>query len=223
VGHLLEEIRLRGESAELRDEVTELARKYGIVTPYTAYLIVEDEARRGIPLTMQSLQQLQTDRDSRTVAAENWSDFRRQESGDRAVAGASYNMALNTAAQAGGRGGGGYGGGSVGNQLALRALQAPAASAGVSPTASPVAKSMDRLAEYSQQTQFVNGKNFFQNGNQWIDPAVQQNQNAKRVRIQFNSTEYFALAAQQPKVLPWLALGQNVQFVVDNTVYDIYE
>ena len=48
VGYLLDEIRLHGENAELRDEVTELARKYGIVTPYTAYLIVEDEARRGV-------------------------------------------------------------------------------------------------------------------------------------------------------------------------------
>ena len=44
VGYLLDEIRLHGENAELRDEVTELARKYGIVTPYTSYLIVEDEA-----------------------------------------------------------------------------------------------------------------------------------------------------------------------------------
>ena len=43
VGYLLDEIRA-GENAELRDEVTDLARKYGIVTPYTAYLIVEDEA-----------------------------------------------------------------------------------------------------------------------------------------------------------------------------------
>ena len=43
VGYLLDEIRLHGENAELRDEVTDLARKYGIVTPYTAYLIVEDE------------------------------------------------------------------------------------------------------------------------------------------------------------------------------------
>jgi len=41
---------LHGENAELRDEVTELARKYGIVTPYTAYLIVEDERRREVPL-----------------------------------------------------------------------------------------------------------------------------------------------------------------------------
>ncbi len=37
VGQLFEEIRLHGENAELRDEVTELARRYGIVTPYTAY------------------------------------------------------------------------------------------------------------------------------------------------------------------------------------------
>jgi len=35
--------------------VTELARKYSIVTPYTAYLIVEDEARRGVPILSQTL------------------------------------------------------------------------------------------------------------------------------------------------------------------------
>jgi Ca-activated chloride channel family protein len=38
VGWLLDEIRLHGESKELKDEVVELARKHGIVTPYTAYL-----------------------------------------------------------------------------------------------------------------------------------------------------------------------------------------
>src|SRR5256884_360361 len=61
VGYLLEEIRLHGENAELKDEVTELARKYSIVTPYTAYLIVEDEARRGVPVLSQTLPQLQQD------------------------------------------------------------------------------------------------------------------------------------------------------------------
>ena len=43
------------------------------------------------------------------------------------------------------------------------------------------------------------------------------------MRIQFGSTEYFDLIAKQHKALPWLALGQNVQFVLDGTVYDIYE
>ncbi|WP_428937058.1 VIT domain-containing protein [Fontivita pretiosa] len=46
VGWLLDEIRLHGESKELVDEVTQLARQHGIVTPYTAYLILEDERRR---------------------------------------------------------------------------------------------------------------------------------------------------------------------------------
>jgi len=46
VGFLLDEIRLHGENRELVDEVTSLARQYGIVTPYTSYLIVEDEKVR---------------------------------------------------------------------------------------------------------------------------------------------------------------------------------
>ncbi len=42
VGYLLEEIRLRGERQELKDEIVTLGKKYGIVTPYTSYLVVED-------------------------------------------------------------------------------------------------------------------------------------------------------------------------------------
>ncbi|MFH1436686.1 MAG: VIT domain-containing protein [Pseudomonadota bacterium] len=43
VGYLLDQIRLNGESQELKDEVIAMARKYGIVTPYTSYLVVEDD------------------------------------------------------------------------------------------------------------------------------------------------------------------------------------
>ena len=42
VGYLLDQIRANGESAELRDEVIQLAKKHGIVTPYTSYLVQED-------------------------------------------------------------------------------------------------------------------------------------------------------------------------------------
>jgi Ca-activated chloride channel family protein len=42
VGYLLEQIRTNGEKKELVDEVTSLAKKYGISTPYTSYLIVPD-------------------------------------------------------------------------------------------------------------------------------------------------------------------------------------
>ncbi|MDJ0839816.1 MAG: VIT domain-containing protein [Acidobacteriota bacterium] len=45
VGHLLDEIRLHGEDRELIDEIKRLARRYGIVTPYTSYLILEDSPK----------------------------------------------------------------------------------------------------------------------------------------------------------------------------------
>lgn len=44
IGYLLEEIALNGESKELKDEVIELSKAYGIVTPYTSYLAQEDVA-----------------------------------------------------------------------------------------------------------------------------------------------------------------------------------
>ncbi len=42
VGFLLEQIRLHGESDELKDEVVHLGETYGIVTPFTAYLVIEE-------------------------------------------------------------------------------------------------------------------------------------------------------------------------------------
>jgi Ca-activated chloride channel family protein len=42
IGYLLNQIRLHGESQELVDEIVELSIRYGIVTPYTSYLVQED-------------------------------------------------------------------------------------------------------------------------------------------------------------------------------------
>ena len=41
VGWILEQIRANGETKELRDEVSELGIRYGIVTPYTSYLATD--------------------------------------------------------------------------------------------------------------------------------------------------------------------------------------
>jgi Ca-activated chloride channel family protein len=43
VGYLLDEIRLHGEDKELKDEVIRLSREYGIMTPYTSYLVLEND------------------------------------------------------------------------------------------------------------------------------------------------------------------------------------
>ena len=221
VGYLMDEIRLRGENAELRDEVTELARKYGIVTPYTAYLIVEDEARRNVPLSLQSLPQLNNDSLARREAAANWDYFKSDKEGDRAVAGARYGYALKHAAAPAVA----ASGGAIEAGRALGVDSTAWADGGNFPTvAAPAADSKLRLVQYSQQGRFVAGKNFYQNSShQWVDESAQTIRNDRKQRLQFNSKEYFEFAAQHPRALPWLALGNNVQFVLDDTLYEIYD
>jgi Ca-activated chloride channel homolog len=43
IGHLLREIRLHGDNPELVQSVVNLSIRYGIITPYTSYLIEEDD------------------------------------------------------------------------------------------------------------------------------------------------------------------------------------
>ncbi len=225
VGYLLDEIRLHGENAELKEEATELARKYGIVTPYTAYLIVEDESRRNVPQPVRLMPRFEKDREARQEAAQAWRSFQTTSSGDSAVADAQYGMALKSAnAPVEGRAGGTvafsrrYGLSGSGSVQPTSPMGVPMAnsSAGPQPASTPA-----RVVQYSQQAQFVAGKTFFQNEKGWIDSAVQKLTNAQHIRIQFGSTEYFDLLKQHPEVGPWLALGQSIQFALGNTVYEI--
>jgi Ca-activated chloride channel family protein len=51
VGYLLDQIRVNGEKKELIDEVVLLAKRYGIATPYTSYLVVPDTVQPVVPPT----------------------------------------------------------------------------------------------------------------------------------------------------------------------------
>jgi Ca-activated chloride channel family protein len=42
IGHLLDTIRLKGENQELVDDVVRLSKEYGIQTPYTSWIILDD-------------------------------------------------------------------------------------------------------------------------------------------------------------------------------------
>ncbi len=205
VGFLLDEIRIHGETAELRDETTELARKYGIVTPYTAYLIVEDEDRRRVPMADRSMQSMSADAATRAEVAKAWTGFKDKKEGEDGVANARSQNAFKFAQQA-------PASITSGNSESLRGFAA------AGPAATPSAA---RLGQYTQQSRFVNGRAFFQNGNQWIDSNAQNT--AKRQRVQFNSEEYFNLLTKHPEAGPWLALGQNVVLTLDDTVYEIAE
>lgn len=217
VGYLLDEIRLHGENGELRDEVTELARKYGIVTPYTAYLIVEDEQRRDVPIPLRSMPRLREDESAREEAAKSWRQFTTDKDGDAGVASSLSGMALRNAEAPAAA--------AMGADAAFRRRYG-LAGGGIQSSGStaPAQLRESALGRYTQQSsQFVSGKNFFLNGSQWVDSAIQKMADAKRTRVQFGSQEYFDLLAKHPQVAPWLAMGQNVQFVWEGVAYEIHE
>jgi len=203
VGFLLDEIRLHGETAELRDEATDLARKFGIVTPYTAYLIVEDEARRDVPTGARSLQQMSADAPALAGVAKAWAGFKDKKEGDDGVANARSQNLFKYAEQA-------QASITAGAAESSRGLQ-------LTPAAAPA--ETDRVTQYTQQSKFVNGRTFFQNGKQWVDGNAQNAR--KREHIQFNSEAYFDLLKQYPEAAPWLALGPNVLLALDDTAYEI--
>ena len=77
------------------------------------------------------------------------------------------------------------------------------------------------MVQYAQQSQFVGGKTFFLNEKRWVDSEVQKHPKAKRVKIEFGSKEYFDTAAKHPEANEWLALGNAVEFVLGETVYEV--
>ena len=48
VGWLMEQVRTNGEQKELRDEIVDLGTRYGIVTPYTSYLALENQTSLNV-------------------------------------------------------------------------------------------------------------------------------------------------------------------------------
>ena len=228
VGYLLDEIRLRGESRELKDEVTELARKYSIVTPYTAYLIQEDEQHRGIALRSRTVNVGQLGMERREADAFFFEQNRAKEGSAAVASSRSYSLLKSSDAPADAIRGGG--------EESLRAMPitpstsrvprtalARGAFGGAVSTPALLAESdrKDAAKQFADQGRFVGGKTFFQNESKWVDSELQKTQNAKRVKIQLGSPEYFDLLKKHPKAAQWLALGTQVEFVLDGTIYEV--
>jgi Ca-activated chloride channel family protein len=235
VGYLFDEIRLRGESKELKEEVTELARKYSIVTPYTAYLIVEDEKQRGLAQNLRTLR-VEDQLAEREIFL-NYESLRKDKAGDVALGSARSTFDLKSAQVASEAIVLGRQEAIDGLARAPKPMMAPASpvpsranrrtsgAGGFPPPAVTAASPQGAKPSdaYAQQTRFVGGRTFFQNGEQWIDTEVQKRSAAKPVRVQFGSVEYFDLLKKYPQTLSWLALGRNVQFTLGEVVYEIYE
>ena len=223
VGFLLEEIRHRGENAELKDEVTDLAKQYGIVTPYTSFLVTEDqplmtevtrgmsdrlgstvlERRAGRPTVAGAMPQpaparLERERLMRAQAAD--------QSGDAAVAGARFNYSLKSV------------------ENVQQAQEAPAEVQLYFDTGK--LQSRAALANTGQPSgpnqQFAAGRTFQMDDGFWTETSVMASKTEAAVRIEFASDDYWQLVSKHPELKDILALGTQVRFRLADKIYEIY-
>ncbi len=215
VGYLLEEVRSHGENAELKDEITELARKYGISTPYTSFLIQEDQPLAAAPQGYDPLASFRRNpelmkryfpqevRQEKEVLAERERMLLSPQasSGDAAVASSRYSSSLrlaDTEQQV---------------RLAGREVQnfAVTGKAQTAPNGPAFSELLTRTAA-GRSFQWLNGV--------WTETAA-VSLKAKSESIRFDSPEYWTFVTAHPELREVLALGTDVKFVLRGKLYEI--
>lgn len=201
IGFLLDQIRLHGENDELKEEVTILARQYGIVTPYTAYLIIEDETVRRIPSSRRTI--VFDDPLLERESGRMYDQVNREKSGDMAV-GATQSLAmLKNASQ-------------DKAEVQANAYFERGQSGAVAPAAIKVREALQSGVQKS-----IANQTFYQNNNIWIDARIQAAQAEKAVQIKFASEEYYRLLDLDKNAPQWLSAGRNMQVLLAGKVYEI--
>ena len=187
VGYLLDQIRLHGEDRELKEEVIELAKKFGIVTPYTSYLVTEDEeidvhrrqGRRmpfqGLPAPTESAGQARSA--PRKAADEMYRAGKGKEEAPALAPGFTENKAGEVA---------------VG-----------------------ISKDVDKLKwqtvtseSVSREIRYLGTKTFYFINQVWIDSEYVEG--GKTVKIVYGSDAYFKLLDAKPEIGKYLSLGEKV-------------
>jgi Ca-activated chloride channel family protein len=190
IGVLMEQIRRSGPDPEVIDAIVELSLRYGIVTPYTAYLVEEPQMGVAQPFP------------GAPVA----------DSAD-GVGGGAAPMEMAPAARA-------YAEDEAQAAAAMPASGEAAVAASEAQNAMQTATAVENTASaqfVSGKTFVQQGWVSGPDGASlpfWVDTAYKQEM--RLLWVEFASDEYFALS-QQPNMAEWLAVGQEIVIVVSDS------
>jgi Ca-activated chloride channel family protein len=193
VGYLLEQVRLNGENRELVDEIVALGTRFGIVTPYTSFLVVDDvKDVAGVPRPRpRNMDQLSV------VTSERL----RQD----------LEMATNAPSGAPGVAGGA--GTGIGTGAGVRRSKAEARMKSSDEVFAP--------DQYLTTIKIVRGKTFLLKDGVWLDTDYKADSTLKQLEIKFGSDEFFALLARNPELAEYFSIGERVVVVVGDRVYKV--
>ncbi len=215
VGWLMEQVRSNGEQKELVDEVTDLGTRYGIVTPYTSYLALENGFTSGV---------------NETVTVTSGGASRRAKSlpmSGRSAGGFGV----------GGGGGAGTGAGPAPVTRAEDNAPPPPSPSAAQATTGETAVRESRRARAQQETvrvesdaadgssspsvRKVGDKTFYLREGVWTDSEFKPGARLPETALEFGSEEYFALVKREPQLARFFALGERVVVVFNGRVYRV--
>jgi Ca-activated chloride channel family protein len=193
----------------LRDEIVDLGTRYGIVTPYTSYLALEDGAADQLTL-------VRPQNDPRGGGAGRGA--RRDlganaRSGNLGVGPVVAPPASATAEAAK----------SVSGEVAVReSRRARAQQEATRADDSSEVVYLDK--DSSRQTRRkVGSKTFYLRGGVWVDADFKEDARLPETALAFGSEEYFALVKREPQLARFFALGERVVVVFNGRVYRVGE
>ncbi len=198
VYHLLTEIRFKGENPELVESIKAIGKEYGIVTPYTSYLVTEQQ---------RELQALANEVTAGTASISQQRLAHRERKRQKQ---AEIDEE------------------SIGSQQFFDALIASPAAADKSSgkgavMSSRVMKKMeqaDKEIDVLLNIQRIGEKTFYLKNGCWVDSEV-KSLTAAGHHLIYLSDEYFHLLYQNPDLKKILALGENIIFEWQGIIYQI--
>ncbi len=238
IGTLLDAIRLNGASGELVEEVTRLGKEYGIATPYTSHLIVEegmqlaqwrgdvpsadprvgfigdDFAVRRVRDELRRAGQVPQEAEVEEVSAEA------SKVGADAVNARERLARLPSAPASGGE--------AVDRSVELKLLKdagGPATPGAAGPaTGANYARGLGRAGgSGSVLVQQIGATQLQLVGGIWVDKGFKEEMRGKERKIVAFSDEYFALLAKHPELRKVLAFTTRAVLVVDGAAIEIVE
>lgn len=194
VGWLMEQIRANGEQRELRDEIVDLGTRYGIVTPYTSYLALEQNQ----PVVTGGTNNIAVDGMSATRPG-NRRDGDLRNSAPREAPAPMADMAAKSGA------------GAVRASKDTRLRQ----------EVTTLAEDKEESRLNANVAKRVSGKTFYLRNDVWTDAEFKADARLPETALVFGSDEYFELLKREPALSKYFALGEAVVVVYNGRVYRI--
>ena len=208
IGYLIEEIRLHGENSELKDEIIQLSKRHGIMTPYTSFLVLEDNATiSGSPAPGRDLEVRRQDFFENRLKSRMSGESKMGASEREALDNASVYMAPTSSAAMKDE----SGAGAVGMSRVAKKAQS-----------GNIAVDFSKVAPETMR--YVEDKTFFNRGGEWQVSTYDSAKDEKNVTaVKFGSELFFKLLAAVPKAGKYCALGNKVLFDINGKFVRISE